>query len=112
LIAPRIPPSIDEERALLRCALRLLVGYTGGAAFVVGLLHLAGNVGATWHALALLTAGLAATAAGSARARSALRDADADAGAGCTRGARRRHHRQGRAYQPPMADQSLGRRVG
>jgi hypothetical protein len=110
LIAPRIPPSIDEERALLRCALRLLVGYAGGAAFVVGLLHLAGNVGATWHALALLTAGLAAAAAGSAGARSALRDADA--GAGCTRGARWRHHRQGRAYQPPMADQSLGRRVG
>ena len=108
MIAPRIPPSIDEERALLRCALRLLVGYAGGAAFVVGLLHLAGNVGATWHALALLTAGLAAAAAGIAGARSALRDADA----GLTRGARLRHHRQGRAYRPPMADQSLGRRVG
>jgi hypothetical protein len=100
----RIPPSADEERALVRCAFRLLVGYVGGAAFVIGLLHLVGSVGATWHALTLLTAGAAAAAAGTAGARMELRDFG--------RGAMESRYRQGRTQRSPMADHNLGRRVG
>lgn len=104
MTAPRIAPGADEERALLRCAFRLLVGYVGGAIFAAGLQHLADSVGAAWQALALLTAGGAVAAGGIAAAWAALRDAD-----GRAIGAR---HRQGLARRSAMADHNLGRRVG
>ena len=88
----------------MRCALRLLVGYAGGAAFAVGLLHLAGSVGAAWHALALLMAGAAAAAAGITGARAELRDFG--------RRAMGKRYRQGRTQRSPKTDHNLGRRVG
>ena len=85
-------------------ALRLLVGYVGGAVFFVGLVHLIGDVGASWHALALLAAGAAAAIAGIAGARAVLRDVD--------RRSMPSRYRQRPPMRPPMSDHSLGRRVG
>ena len=89
----------------MQCALRLLVGYVGGAMFVVGLLHLAGNVGAAWQAFAFLTAGAAVAASGIAGAWATLSDADYRRAIGARR-------RQGRAHPSGMADHNRGRRVG
>jgi hypothetical protein len=103
LNAPRISASAGEERALVRYALRLLVGYAGGAAFAVGLLHVAAGVGQTWHALALMAAGAAAAAAGVAGAWATLR--------GFAQKIESRHSRR-RADRPSIVDHNLGRRVG
>jgi hypothetical protein len=103
LIARGIPPSSEEEQALLRYACRVLVGYAGSAAFVVGLLHLAAGVGEASHALLLMTAGAAAAEAGIAGARATLR--------GFAREVESKH-RQRRVHRPAIADHNLGRRVG